>query len=90
MTLTKAIEAARVAMARATSHLGWSNNAKKAAVELNQALAALPDKPMTEDQLEGKIGNTIAFYKADGNSYFIARKIIQKLKSDNVLYIEEK
>lgn len=92
MTLTKAIEAAIVAMSRATPHLGWSNNAKKAAVELEKSLAALPDKPMTDQEIVEYISEYARNHEdalISSNAFQVIRLTLRALKAANVLYVKD-
>lgn len=81
MILTKAIEAAREALSDSTIYnpMGTVNRIEK-------ALAALPDKPMTEDEIAKIIQRIV---KMDFGSGITAHKIIEALKAANVLYVED-
>lgn len=88
MMLTKAVEAAREGLVQARV---WIDH--RGALEIvNYAIAALPEKPMTEAELIDLVYN--ALDKAGGTMrgpwYSAAQIAIKELKAANVLYCEEK
>lgn len=88
MTLTSAIEAAREAMTNAT---GWMHMKDKTfhVEKMEKALAALPDKPITENEIFEII---MACNKWNDGGLVLsnnARNIIRALKAANVLYCED-
>lgn len=101
MTLTKAIEAARDLLIKVKSggyngdvtvknditFMEWVTLTKTQRIELaEQALAALPDKPMAEVQIFDLIDDATKI-TLEGETI---HEIIRALKAANVLYVEEK
>lgn len=91
MSNTKAIEAAREALAGLSLSLsldadlrGYTGLSKK----VDKALAALPVKPMTEEEIERTIVTCINTGRY--TEYQVARMIIRALKAHNCLYVEDK
>lgn len=73
--------------------LGIWAHADKPMNEIDRAFSALPDKPMTEDEIF-----SILFYLKDDSGQYLfrgtsalgARAVIRALKAANVLYVEDK
>jgi hypothetical protein len=80
MTLSKAIEAAREAFIEIKGRTGR----QVILYHADKALAALPEKPMTEDEV-------ILLIKASTGTLFDheARNIIHALRAANVLFVKE-
>lgn len=100
MTLTKAIDAAREALKHASAVLFLDHFYKepkipavKAAYDIvDKALAALPDKPMTEDEIDALIRYEVCNngdLRLGVNVDKCVESIITALKAANVLYVEE-
>lgn len=95
MTLAKAIEAARESLTLVEDCFRLSKEGKPVPQQhlrdvCSGALAALPDKPMTEDEIFEVIMSSNEWN--DGGCILPdnARKIIRALKAANVLYVEDK
>lgn len=93
MTLAKAIEAARDGLE--VSQLWLANcipvtevKGKKPLPVIVKALATLPDKPMTEDEIAKIIDR--ALQTAYDHDLVESDQIIRALKAHNVLFVEDK
>lgn len=87
MTLTKAVEAAREALKRNIVCMeGNLDGSAMIHAETKQALAALPEKPMTEQEIHDLVYPDILAF-IDKEELTI---VIRALKAANVLYVEEK
>lgn len=95
MSLTSAIESAREIYAWLDEHgrvvcredkQGGGVVGNNRAIPNNWTpLAALPDKPMSEDEIASKISHMIS-----RDNHYQPVDIIRALKAANVLYVEEK
>lgn len=87
MTLTKAVEAAKQHNLNALRYV-TIEHLSGIADEIEQALAALPDKPMSEDEIQ----SVIFFHFANSGIGIDSGQIcevIKAMKSANVLYVSE-
>lgn len=93
-SLTKAIEAAREALESVGKTYSPSNSFsrddQREAIEqeAREALAALPDKPMTEKEI-AKIIALAVFGECDEYELSLGIEAVEKLKAANCLYVKE-
>lgn len=91
MTLTSAIEAAREALHNTTCYCDQcdDNTYCTNCDNLNKAIDALPDKPMTEDEI-AKIIALAVFGECDTYELSLAMEAVAALKDAKVLFVKEK
>lgn len=87
MTLAEKIEGARVALNELLDAVNKGYKKSHVIEVTDQALATLPDKPMTEDEIKQIIGRSMGAALMTGVN--AVDEVFRVLKAENVLFVKE-